>query len=99
MVLPVLCILHEKLDCFPEGHAFDMYEEVDGIACCTIVDADPVVVFDDDLTGQSIDTIVSIANMFKSVSKFFAHRLKMFLPGGADLIVLPGHDLSSNVVA
>ena len=93
------CILHEKLDGFAKGHAFDMYEEVDGITGRAGVCADPVVVFDDDLTGQAIDPIVSVTEMLKPVSENLTYRLEWFLPGGADLRVLPGHDLFSNAVA
>ena len=98
--------MHELFDGFHgvgELHAHDVGEQVDGVAASSMGEADPVVVFDDDVSGQGVDAPVAAGFLLHGIAHFFKQRAEWYLPGCSDLFGCPFisqcHVLSSSLSA
>ena len=59
------------LHSFAEAHAYDVCEQVDAVASGVVFWASPVVFFDDDFLGKSVDFPVAVSKCLKVVSEWF----------------------------
>ena len=73
-----------------KGGLFDTDQEVYGVAGRTVIGADPVVVFDDDLRGKTADGIVAVWARLEAVAEVFEDRLQRRVARTSDVRLRPG---------